>query len=130
MQEKDQDDKKLDALTKAMVTAIVRSPDMKRALEKALGGKALGDTAYMMMMVDLKRLAEFLHIDIPEVDDEPVMGGATFDDLPPLPDALGPSTDHDEAQRLSDKESAFRDFMAQRFDQAAWLKKNRIHFEP
>lgn len=124
-------EKEMDELSKAIVAAITNSPKVRKAVEKICDTDDLGSNAYMMMMLEIKNLADFMGIDAPEdlASAEEACEEADID-APPLaagdnkkPVKIG------EGESLSENELAFREFMAERFDEADWLSKNKIFYK-
>ena len=116
-------EKEMDELSRAIVAAITGSEEVRLAMEKICEQEKVGARSYMMMMLELKNLAEYLGLsgDIPPLDEDGI--GAPLDeteDEKEKPVA--------ESEMLSKNELAFREFLAERFDESGWLSKNRISF--
>ena len=121
-------EKEMDELSRAIVAAITGSEEVRLAMEKICEQEKVGARSYMMMMLELKNLAEYLGLsgDIPPLDEDAVDEdgiGAPLDetnDEKEKPVA--------ESEMLSKNELAFREFLSERFDESGWLSKNRISF--
>ena len=122
-------EKEMEELSRAIVAAITGSEEVRLAMEKICEQEKVGARSYMMMMLELKNLADFLGLkaDAPPSCDDAAEKEASA--------ALEGNADNEkeepvaESERFSKNELAFRDFLAERFDESEWLSKNRISFE-
>ena len=121
-------EKEMEELSRAIVAAITGSKKVRQAMKKICEQEKIGGSSYMMMMLELKNLAEYLGLPLdthPSCEDTDEEESQTeFSDK-----ADNEEERVTESESLSKNEIAFREFLADRFDEASWLSKNRISFE-
>ena len=123
-------EKEMEELSRAIVAAITGSKEVRLAMEKICEQEKVGARSYMMMMLELNNLANYLGLsaDAPPSDEDiaddeeraALLGDADADDEREESVA--------ESETFSKNELAFREFLAERFDETEWLSKNKISF--
>jgi hypothetical protein len=129
-------DKNMEALSRAIVDALLRAPEVRRAMERIAHSDEdhLGPESFMVMMLKVRNLAESLGIDVPADDEEREPKPDRVFDTDELTLKLSETgvdidafIDTVEAEEPpTDNETLFREFAAERFDEAAWLRKLRL----
>ncbi len=117
-------DPNVEALARAVIDALMRSPKVRSALQDVADSEArLTPDTHLMLMLKLKNLAASLGVDLPEGvdggDGKPMMSREW--DMDEMTLALT-----DESVGLTEQERAFREFAADQFDQGEWLRKHRL----
>jgi len=132
MAEEKQRDDSMEFLSRAIVDAITKSPEVRQAI-KRLAEKDEGySRSFMVLMLKVRNLAETLGVEISGVREEAV--GEDLFDL----DFVGkkgsmerPRADLSnfvDGKKETPKEAAFREFESNRFNQEEWLRKHGLIF--
>lgn len=124
-------EKEMEELSRAIVAAITNSSKVRLAMEKIWERDKIGASSYMMMMLELKNLAEYLGLpdDANHSFDETTEDNESTLTHPGDDDSEEDEKRVAEPETLTKNELAFREFLTERFDEADWLSKNRISFE-
>ncbi|MBI3581881.1 MAG: hypothetical protein HY098_07390 [Nitrospinae bacterium] len=115
----------MENLSRAIVDAILRSDDVKHAMEKLnMPIDGVGKNL-MVFVVNLDSVSEF------QKKDGKIDGAAQE---APKPRRRKPSKrdslpDLIDGRRVSENEKKFQDFVSDKFDSNAWLKKLRLRLE-
>lgn len=137
--EREEPEKEMDELSRAIVAAITSSKSVREAVEKICLSEDMGPNAYMMMMLEIRNLASYLGVNQEDKCDPDCDGSSCSEpDLDmTLEDEFDISLDDEdiefesaplpeEGERLTANERAFRDFFAERFDEERWLRRHGI----
>ncbi len=117
-------DKEMEALSKAIVEAIMKSADVKEALGKVLNRENLRDSSFMALLLKIENLTQSMGLEIScscEFEGEELVAEDTAGS-----DKQLLSENIEEDAKLSPQEKAFREFLADRFDEDEWLKKHGL----
>ncbi|MFW2331587.1 MAG: hypothetical protein ACN4E2_04755 [Nitrospinota bacterium] len=123
-------DKDIEALSKAIVEAMLRDPVVRAAVNKITGKEQLDVTSLMVMTIKVKNLAESMGIKL--VKTKSTTGQNSDSNLKPTKKVVKEKVKSiapallDEGKKLSEKELAFREYAAQRFDEKEWLIRNKL----
>ncbi|MBI4667402.1 MAG: hypothetical protein HY751_13445 [Nitrospinae bacterium] len=123
--EEKNNEKDMEVLTRAIVEAITKSRDVRDAIKRLSEGEEVCSKSFMVLMLKVRSLAESMGFDVAdECRHEPLKPRATGKPAaPPQEDVVKLSGRVEDGKALSDSESLFRDYLAEKFDQDAWLKK-------
>lgn len=124
MPEEPSPENEMEMLSRAIVDAIVRSRDVRKAIARLSGSEEIDSKSFMVLMLKVGNLAEAMGFDVPpggkdtdgaaEAKDEPEEGRIK------LPDS------YEDGRMLSRAEKAFRDYLSKVFNQDEWLRKNGL----
>jgi hydroxylamine reductase (hybrid-cluster protein) len=132
MAEERQRDDNMDFLSRAIVDAITKSPEVRQAIKKLAEKDEGYARSFMVLMLKVRNLAETLGVEISGVREE--AAGEDMFDL----DFIGKRSERDrsrvdlanfvDGRKESLKEAQFREFESSRFNQEQWLKKHGLIF--
>lgn len=126
--EKDRE-KEMEVLSRAIVEAIMKSRNVRQAIEKLSQKEDVASSSLMVLMLKLQNLAESINVDQPDKDSFSDEEDGSVDEhgsKDNIDNTLNNSESCEEGKKLSPNEIAFRDFLAGRFDQDKWLKKHGL----
>ena len=132
MGEEKQRDENMDILSRAIVDAITKSPEVRMAIKKLAEKDESYYRSFMVLMLKVRNLAETLGVDISHAK-EGMSGEELFDlnfmDHPPEREPRRVDvTNHVDGRKESPLETAFREFESSRFNQDEWLRKHGLIF--
>ncbi len=135
----DENEGLMDELSRAIVEAMVNSPEVKKAMTKLTGRENLCSSSFLMLMLKVKNLSDSMNVGSkgsgggagsPKKDD---CGGEGVNNAnSPLPEQFTDFSSEiscdfvEDGKRLTKGEVDFRDFLSDKFDEMAWLKKHGI----
>ena len=123
MFEKNLPDKEFEKLSKAITEAILNSKDVKKIIAEIREKDLFAPNSLMVMVLKLESLSAI----------KDCLNDAMEEDLenfiePPNKKKEKTRRQYIDGKELDDQEIAFQDFLAKKFNQKKWLKKNRLIF--
>ncbi len=131
MPENERPDDDMETLSKAIVDAIIKSKDVREAIRKLSDTDESYSKSFMVLMLRVQNLVESIGVDLSKAADP--SSEEKFNPGPVKPSAIK-KKNRDLFKNLVDgkvetpSELAFREFLADRFDQDEWLKKIGVIF--
>jgi len=121
--EKNLPDKEFEKLSKAITEAILNSKDVKKIIAEIREKDLFAPNSLMVMVLKLESLSAI----------KDCLNDAMEEDLenfiePPNKKKEKTRRQYIDGKELDDQEIAFQDFLAKKFNQKKWLKKNRLIF--
>lgn len=131
MPENERPEDDMEMLSKAIVDAIIKSKDVREAIRKLSDTDESYSKSFMVLMLRVQNLVESIGVDLSKAVDP-----SSEEKLNPSPvkPSAAKKRNRDSFKNLVDgkietpSELAFREFLADRFDQDEWLKKIGIIF--
>lgn len=122
-------EKEIETLSRAIVEAIIKSKDVRQAVNKLSNKEDLFSGSLMVLMVKLQNLADSVAMDDEEAFGDDIEDGAVIEN-----DIINPTESkpidfdsYEEGKKLSSNEAAFRKFLSENFDQKKWLKRHGLN---
>lgn len=119
-------DKDMEKLSRAIVNAIMKSRDVRKAISKLSETEDICSKSFMVLMLKIGNLAEAMGLDVPEVCEHSAAGGEepgdTTGDEEPKPDFKHIV----DGRRLTRAELEFKEYLASRFNEKKWLEDNGL----
>lgn len=131
MSENERPDDDMEMLSKAIVDAIIKSKDVREAIRKLSDTDESYSKSFMVLMLRVQNLVESIGVDLSKAVDP--SSDEKFNPAPVKPSAA--KKKNNDFKNLVDgkietpSELAFREFLADRFDQDEWLKKIGVIFD-
>lgn len=130
MSEDKRHEEEFEFLSRAIVDAIVKSSDVRKAIRKLSESDESYAKSFMVLMLKVQNIAETLEGEKPAKPGLPTekkmeLGKEDFEgELDEEPEET--RKNYVDGKLLSPSEMAFRKFLAERFDQDDWLKRNKL----
>ncbi|MDH5637686.1 MAG: hypothetical protein OEZ04_04285 [Nitrospinota bacterium] len=127
-----QRDDNMEFLSRAIVDAITKSPEVRQAIKKLAEEDESYSRSFMVLMLKVRNLAESLGVKIAGPGDD--MGGDEMFDLNFMERKQGAEpeitdlSNYVDGRKESPKEIEFRKFESTRFNQEEWLRKHGLSF--
>ena len=118
-------DKEMERLSRAIVEAIVKSKDVRRAISDLSETEDIHSKSFMILMLKVANLAEAMGMETPSSLDEDSSDEAR---RPARKEVETCGGDYEDGKKLSEAEAAFREFLSSRFDENRWLRNNGLIF--
>ena len=126
-------EKDMEALTRAIVDAITRSREVREAVKRLSDNDDVCSKSFMVLMLKVRNLAETMGVELHTCSHEGSSAQERFEELKrvykpktkngePSPPPQ-PPRDMVDGAVLSPEEAAFREYLAEKFDEQAWLRK-------
>ncbi len=131
MSEKERPEDDMEALSRAIVEAIVKSKDVRKAIRKLSDNDENYSKSFMVLMLRVQNLVESIGVDLSKAMDQ--MHERHYD--PSAAEPAGAKKKNNDFKNVVDgkretpSELAFREYLANRFNVDAWLKKHGIIFD-
>ncbi|MDH5478962.1 MAG: hypothetical protein OEY50_11565 [Nitrospinota bacterium] len=130
MSDDKQRDDNMDFLSKAIVDAITKSPDVRQAIKQLAETDEGYSRSFMVLMLKVRNLAETLGVEISGGrDDFPGEDMFDLNFLDQKPEQEQQKTDRAnivDGRKETPQEIAFREFESTRFNQEEWLRKHGL----
>ncbi|MGK7346069.1 MAG: hypothetical protein ACNS63_09705 [Candidatus Nitrospinota bacterium M3_3B_026] len=127
MPEEPSPENEMEILSKAIVDAIVRSRDVRKAIARLSGSDEIDSKSFMVLMLKVGNLAEAMGFDVPPGGGDGAAKEGTNGEAGDKPDEQVKLPDsYEDGRRLSRAEKAFREYLSKVFDQDEWLRKNGL----
>lgn len=132
MADEKQRDDNMESLSRAIVDAITKSPEVRQAIKKLAERDESYSRSFMVLMLKVRNLAETLGVEIAAGKDETAgeeMFNLNFveregeDELPGID-----LSNYVDGRKETPSETAFREFESSQFNQMEWLKKHGLIF--
>lgn len=130
MSEDKRHEEEFEFLSRAIVDAIVKSSDVRKAIRKLSESDESYAKSFMVLMLKVQNIAETMEGEKPAKPGLPTekkmeLGKEDFEgELDEEPEE--PRKNYVDGKLLSPSEMAFREFLAERFDQDDWLRRNKL----
>lgn len=132
MPENERPEDDMEMLSKAIVDAIVKSKDVREAIRKLSDTDESYSKSFMVLMLRVQNLVESIGVDLSKAVD-PSSEEKFNPNIVKPPAAKKKNRDFFknlvDGKVESPSELAFREFLANRFDQDEWLKKIGVIFD-
>jgi len=130
MAENKRPDDEMESLSRAIVDAIINSRDVRKAMRKISEADDSYSKSFMVLMLKLQNLAD--SIDLDKNSQEQVKNFNIGSEMSGLTQPRAKKNEFKnfvDGKRESTSEIAFREFLASRFNQEDWLRKNGLTLE-
>lgn len=141
MSDKGQNERDMEILSRAIVAAMMRDPQVRSVVARMSAKEKLDASSFMVMTIKVKNLIDSIGSES-ERESEGKSGEPSL--RKEAPSKSKSKSDRDEAKQriinsiraraidegrvLSREERRFRDYVARRFDENDWLSRNRLIF--
>ncbi|MDH5509374.1 MAG: hypothetical protein OEZ32_03365 [Nitrospinota bacterium] len=127
-----QRDDNMEFLSRAIVDAITKSPEVRQAIKKLAEEDESYSRSFMVLMLKVRNLAESLGVKITSARED--MGGEEMFDLNFMERKRGAEPEitdlshYVDGRKESPREIEFREFESTRFNEEEWLRKHGLSF--